>query len=101
MNWLNKLGTSFWVGLLAVGAAFAAISAAQANAEATKWKKRAEDEKEADVQAGTRKAQQSLTQAKLHESKAAQAKETATKRIDALGRRDETLSEIVSGWHNT
>ncbi len=98
MTFLKKLGSSFWIGLLAVAAAFAAISAAQSKAEAAKGKQRADDEKEADIQAGTRKAQQHLTQAKLHENKAAQAKETATKRIDAIGRSNETLSDVVSGW---
>ena len=79
-------------------AAWAAISAARSSAEADKWKQRADDEKEADIQAGTRKAQQHLTQAKLHESKAAQAKAKATKRIDEIGGKDETLTEIISGW---
>ena len=98
MTFLKKLGSSFWIGLLAVAAAFAAISAAQSKAEAAKGKQRADDEKEADIQAGTRKAQQHLTQAKLHENKAAQAKETATKRIDAIAKKDESLESIIDGW---
>lgn len=98
MTFLKKLGSSFWIGLLAVAAAFAAISAAQSSAEAKKWQKRSDDEKEADVQAGTQKAKQHLAQAKIHEDKAAQAKAAATARLDAIGRKDETLSEIVSGW---
>jgi len=99
MNWLKGLGSAFCIGILGFAAAWAALSAVKSQAEADKWKKRADDEKEADVQAGTRKAQQHLTQAKLHESKAAQAKAIATKRIDAIGRSNETLSDVVSDWN--
>ncbi len=98
MNWLKGLGISVKVAALAFLAALAVMAAKYQKDRADKWVKRSEDEKEADVQAGTRKAQQSLTQAKLHENKAAKAKEAATKSIDAIGRSDETLAEIVSGW---
>ena len=98
MTWLKGLGSSVWIGLLGFLAAMAAVSAARNSAEAEKWKKKADDETEKDVQAGTRKAQQHLTQAKLSENKAAEAKKKASERIDAIGRKDETLAEIVSGW---
>ena len=101
MNVLKKFSSAIWVAILGGLAAWAAISAQQQKATAEKWKKRADDEKEADVQAGTRKAEQALTQAKLHESKAEQAKQAAIARVDALGRKDETLAEIVSDWNKS
>ena len=98
MIWLKGLGSSVWIGILGFLAALAAVKVAHSASQAEKWKKRADDEKEADVQAGTRKAQQSLTQAKLHEARAAEAKKKATQRIDEIGKSDETLSEVVAGW---
>ena len=98
MNWIRGLGSSVWIGILGFLAAMAAASAIRSGAEAKKWQQKADDEKEADVQAGSRKAQQHLTQAKLAENKAAQAKQKATERIDQIGKKNETLAEVVAGW---
>jgi len=101
MNWLKGLVSSIWIGILAVGMALAALSAARSQAEADKWRKTAVDEKEKDVFDSVHKASQALTQAKLANNRAREAKENARKKLDVIGKKDPQLAAVVSGWKSS
>ena len=100
MKWLKGIGGA----ILAAGAMFlAAMAVANAKrqgASAQKWKERAVTDAESDVAENIVSAKAALTQAKLHSAKAKEAKEKARKRLDNIGKRDEEMSAIVSGWHS-
>ncbi len=100
MKWLTGIGGA----ILAAGAMFlAAMAVANAKrqgASADKWKERAITDAESDVAENIVSAKAALSQAKLHSQKAKQAKDQARKRLDNIGKRDEDMSAIVSGWHS-
>lgn len=100
MDWLKANWTSF---LVAIGMFFAAMAVAKAGREkasANKWKERAVADAEADVEENIVSAKAALSQAKLHDAKAREAKEKARKRLDKIGERDEDMATIVSGWRS-
>ncbi len=101
MNWLKGLGSSIWIGILAVGMALAAASAVRSKAEANKWQRTAVDEKEKDVSDSVGKAKAALTQAKLANNRAKEAKENARKKLDVIGKKDPELARVVSGWKSS
>ena len=89
--------------ILAAGAMFlAAMAVANARRQgvsADKWKERAVTDAESDVAENIVSAKAALSQAKLHSAKAKELKEKARKRLDNIGKRDEDMGSIVSGWH--
>lgn len=101
MNWLKGLGSSIWIGILAVGLALAAMSAARSKAEVAKWQRTAVDEKEKDVADSVGKAKAALSQAKLANNRAREAKENARRKLDVIGKKDPELAAVVSGWKSS
>ena len=87
--------------MLAALAVFAIASATRQQGIADKWKKTAVDEKEKNVSDSVKKANQALTQAKLANNRASEAKETARKKLDAIGKKDPELAAVVSGWKSS
>lgn len=101
MNWLKGLGSSIWIGILAVGMALAAMSAARSQTEAEKWRKTALDEKEKDVADSVGKAKAALSQAKLANNRAREKKEKARKKLDSIAVKDPEMSSVLSGWKSS
>jgi len=101
MKWLKGMGGA----ILAAGAMFlAAMAIASAKRQkdsADKWKNQAVTDAEADVTGNIVTAKAALSQAKLHDQKARDAKEKARKRLDNIGKRDETMAGVVSGWRSS
>jgi hypothetical protein len=83
---------------LALLAFLAAARASREKATAKDWKDRAVAEAESDVQEEVDNAKASLSQAKLHDARAKEAKKKTKARLDAIGERDESMADIVSGW---
>ena len=83
MKWIKGLGSSLWVGILAVGAAMAAFAAMRHKQTADKWRDKAVDIETGNVVKGVETAKAANTQAKLHDNKAKalekKAKERTTK----------------------
>jgi biopolymer transport protein ExbB/TolQ len=98
MNWLKNAGNAVWFGLAAVLAAFAAMQATSRKRQAEEWQRRAEDEAAKDIEADVNKANALLSQAKMHNAEARRIARKAEERIDALAKRDDTVSDIVSKW---
>lgn len=101
MNWIKGIGGA----ILAAGAMFLAVmavaSASRQKGLSEKWQKTAVDEKEKNVSDSVKKANQALTQAKLANNRASEAKENARKKLDAIGRKDPELAAVVSGWKSS
>ena len=101
MNWLKGLGKSAWIAIGMFLAAMAVASAARQKGLANKWQQTAVDEKEKDVEDSIGKAKAALSQAKLANSRASEAKENARKKLDSIGRKDPELAAVVSGWKSS
>lgn len=101
MNWLK----SSWAALLAAAAMFfAAMAVAKARREkasADKWKEQAVKVAEADVVDKVASAKIALAKAKTYDKRATEAKETARAQLDKVGKRDEDMAAIVSGWKSS
>ena len=101
MTWLKGMGGA----ILAAGAMFlaamAVASAKRQHNSAQKWKDHAVEAAEADVANNLGSAKAALTQAKLHDARAKEAKERARVRLDNIGKRDDDISTIVSGWRSS
>jgi len=98
MNWIKANLKAFLAAIAAFLAFMAVASAASSKAKAEKWAKIAEDEKAKDVADSVGKANAALTQAKLHNAKAAEAKEKAKAKIDVIAAKDPAMADIVNGW---
>jgi len=97
-KWLGTLGSGLAVALLALLAFLAAAKATRERASAKKWKDRAITEAEANVETGVADAKASLSQAKLHDARAIEADDKTKARLDQMGKRDESMADIVDGW---
>jgi len=98
MTWLKTTSGAI---LAAIGMFLIAMSVANSRRQsqsAKKWKKLAVDGAEADVKNNLGSAAAALSQAKLFDARAKQAKEAAKKRLDKIGERDEDMGTIISGW---
>ena len=101
MNWLKTVWAASGTAILAALAVFAVVSAKNHKATAEKWQGKAVDEKEKNVSDSVNKAKAALSQAKLHNAKAGEAKEKARKKLDAIGKKDPELASVVSGWNSS
>lgn len=97
-KWLGTLGSGLVVALLALLAFLAAARATRERASAEKWKQRAVAEAESNVQDEVVRAKASFSQAKLHDARAEEAATKTKARLDAIGKRDENMADIVDGW---
>lgn len=79
-------------------AAFAAASAARHKKTAEKWRAQSETDAMADVGNATQAAKAALSQAKLHDVRAADAKLKARDKLDRIGEKDEELSATLDRW---
>lgn len=100
MSWIKATFSGLGAAILAFLAFLAVSSAKRHKNEADKWKARAEAEKQSDVEDSAKKANQSLSQAKLHNAKASEAKERARVKIDQIAKKDPDMASIVSGWRS-
>jgi len=101
MNWLKGAGGAI---LAAIGFFFAAMAVSNARRQkdsADKWKERAVADAESDVYDNITSAKAALSQAKLHDAKAREAAEKARVRLDNIGKRDDDMASIVSGWRSS
>ena len=101
MRWLKGMGGSILAAVAMFLAAMAVASAVRQKGLANKWQQTAVDEKEKDVADSIGKAKAALSQAKLANSRAHEAKENARKKLDAIGRKDPELAAVVSGWRTS
>jgi hypothetical protein len=84
--------------LLALLAFLAAARAGREKATAQAWKDRAVADAESDVQEEVDRANASLSQAKLHEARAKEARKKTKARLNQIGARDENMADIVGAW---
>lgn len=98
LTWIKSLGSGLIVAVLGLLAFMAAAKMSRHKATAKEWKDRAVAEAESDVQEDVDKAKASLSQAKLHDARAKEAKKKTKARLDAIGKRDENMADIVSSW---
>ena len=98
LTWIKSLGSGLIVAVLGLLACMAAAKAGREKASARTWKERAVLEAESDVQEEVDRVKASLSQAKLHDARAKEAKKKTKARLDAIGKRDENMADIVSGW---
>ena len=84
------------IAVAAFLAAMAAASAQRHKKDAEKWKQKHLEERASDVAGSTAKANQHLSQAKLHEAKADEIDEKAAKQLDKVGSLG--MSDILNNW---
>jgi hypothetical protein len=101
MQRIKQIGTGIGIAVLAFLAAMAAAKARQEKQRANEWAEQAEADAQADVVEGTDKAKAALSQAKLHEAKADEAKKAARARLDSIGERDEDVADVVHRWRKS
>ena len=101
MTFLKTSWAALSTALLAALAVFAVASAVRQKGIANKWQKTAVDEKEKNVSDSIKKANQALSQAKLANNRASEAKENARRKLDAIGKKDPELAAVVSGWKSS
>jgi len=101
MNWLKGAGGAVLTAILAFLAAMAVADARRQKAAAQKWKDKAVNDAEADVEGHIVSAKASLSQAKLHGAKAKAAEEKARKKLDSIGKQNDDMATIVSGWRSS
>ena len=97
MNFLKRIGSSIWVALGAFAVAWAAVAATQRKAQAEKWQERAAEEQAKDVADAVERANQAMSQAKLHKAEAKRIADKAEQRINRMTN-DETMADIVDRW---
>jgi len=101
MTWLKATWTALGTALLAALAVFAVANARAQKSNARKWQEKATDIEAGNVVKGVETAAAALTQAKLHESKAAAARATAEARITAIGENNEDMADIIDRWRRS
>lgn len=91
-----------WGALVASVLAFlafmAAASASRHKASAKKWQDISDDQAGRDTEDSIREAKQALSQAKLHEQRAEQAKLKARDKLDAIASKEESFAEVQERW---
>ncbi len=76
----------------------AAASAGRHKAEAKKWKDRAVADTETGVADDIQTAKAALSQAKLHEARAREAKQRTEDKLDKINAKNPTMADITSSW---
>lgn len=98
MGFLRTSWKAIVGAFLAFLAIFAAASAARHKKTADKWRTQSEKDAMADVGNATQAAKAALSQAKLHDAKAKEAKRKARDKLDRLGEQDEEMADTLSRW---
>ena len=101
MTWLKTTWSALSVGVLAVLAALAIAAAKRQKGNAEKWHDKAVDAELNNVEKGTGAAKAHLSQAKLANARAGEAKTKAREKLDAIGKKDPELAAVLSGWKST
>lgn len=98
LNWLKAAWTPIAAAGLAALAILAAMSAARHKATAQKWRDKAVAIEEGNLIKGIETAETANTQAKLHDQKAEERNEKASKRISQIAGKNESIESILDGW---
>lgn len=98
MGFLKTSWKAIVGALLAFLAILASASAARHKKTADKWRHTAAKAEIDDLQNGAVKAKAALSQAKLHDERAHEAKIKARSKLDRLGEQDEELADTLSRW---
>lgn len=101
MDWLKGLGISVKVAVLAFLAALAVAAAKRHKDSALKWQDKAVSIDQGNVVKGIETAKAAATQAKLHEEKAEEIKKKGEARINEIGRKDESLADILDQFRKS
>ena len=101
MTWLSTTWKALATALLAALAVFAIASATRQKGLAKKWQDTAVAEKEKDVEDSVGKAKAAWSQAKLANARAKEKKESARRKLDAIGKKDPELAAIVNSWRSS
>lgn len=101
MSFLKITWSALSVGLLAILAVFAVAAAKRHKATSDKWHETAVDSELSNVEKGTGKAKAALSQAKLANARAGEAKTKAKEKLDAIGKKDPELAAVLSGWKSS
>jgi uncharacterized protein HemX len=98
IKWLKSIGTA----LAAAAIAFVAFRAAQQvgghKQQARKWQDKANQLAIEDRDDALDQANAALSQAKLEDARAEEAKATGLAKLDKLGAKDESVADIVDSW---
>jgi hypothetical protein len=98
MTFLKTTWSALSVGVLAMLAVIAIAAAKRQKANAEKWQGKAVDAELGNVEKGVGSAKAHLTQAKLANARAGEAKTKAREKLDAIGKKDPELAAVISGW---
>lgn len=100
MKWLKSTGAAISVAFLALLAMFAVASARRQKSSAEKWQQKSVDIESGALLDDLVTAEAASSQAKLHEAKAEAIKKKAEARIDAIGKKDEDVADILNRWRS-
>lgn len=96
IDWLKSTWGAIVAAALALLAFMAVSKASRHQKVAEKWQQKADDQANSDTEDSVVKANQALSQAKLHEARAQETKAKAEERLSGI--KDESIRDLVSGW---
>ena len=101
MTWFKNISKGVLAAIAVFLAYMAAVKYSREKTIAGGLKERYENQKQLDVELNTKDAKRYLEASKEHEAKARAAKEKAQAKLDTVGKQDEDMASIVSGWRSS
>lgn len=98
MTWFKSIGNWIAAAALAFLAVMAARQVGGHKKQARRWQEKATEIEVSGRDEDLDKAKAALTQAKLADARAEEARKKAQQRLDKLGDQDENVADIVDRW---